>query len=200
MSNLVWHDDPKRITFVLSRYKFVAKMLSGCKSVLEIGCADGFGSRIVRQEVGSLTALDFDPVLIDSACQINDAEKWPIDFIVHDVLDAPPPGNFDGIYLVDVLEHIQPNDEILFVENILGSLNGTGTLIVGVPTLESQAHASEISRQGHVNCKTATELKALLSRYFYNVFIFSMNDEVIHTGFTPMAHYVFALCCHKKVV
>jgi len=25
-----------------------------------------------------------------------------------------------------------------------------------------------------------------------------MNDEVVHTGFTPLAHYVFALCCGKK--
>ena len=24
--------------------------------------------------------------------------------------------------------------------------------------------------------------------------MFSMNDEVVHTGFSPMAHYLFALC------
>ena len=41
-------------------------------------------------------------------------------------------------------------------------------------------------------------LKSLLSKYFHNVFIFSMNDEVVHTGFYPMAHYLFALCCDKK--
>ena len=28
---------------------------------------------------------------------------------------------------------------------------------------------------------------------------FSMNDEVVHTGFYPMAHYFFALCCGKKI-
>ena len=27
-----------------------------------------------------------------------------------------------------------------------------------------------------------------------------MNDEVVHTGFAPMAHYLFAVCCQKKVV
>ena len=25
-----------------------------------------------------------------------------------------------------------------------------------------------------------------------------MNDEVVHTGFYPMAHYLFALCAGKK--
>mgnify|MGYP007028595943 CR=1 FL=1 len=35
-------------------------------------------------------------------------------------------------------------------------------------------------------------------RFFDNVFLFSMNDEVVHTGFTPMAHYLFALCVGPK--
>ena len=36
MSNQVWHDDPKRLAFVLSRYKFVDRMLNGKNSALEI--------------------------------------------------------------------------------------------------------------------------------------------------------------------
>ena len=34
------------------------------------------------------------------------------------------------------------------------------------------------------------ELKKLMQHYFHNVFMFSMNDEVVHTGFHPMAHYL----------
>jgi hypothetical protein len=26
-----------------------------------------------------------------------------------------------------------------------------------------------------------------------------MNDETVHTGFYPMAHYLIALCCGKKI-
>src|SRR5438067_2878676 len=62
MSNQTWRDDPRRLLFVLARYKFVAKMLSGKRRVLEVGCADAFGTRLVMQEVGSVTAVDFDPV------------------------------------------------------------------------------------------------------------------------------------------
>ena len=29
MINQAWHNDPKRLTFTFSRYKFVAKMLAG---------------------------------------------------------------------------------------------------------------------------------------------------------------------------
>jgi len=83
MVNQSWNQDPKRTLFTLARYKFVARMLSGSGSVLEVGCADAFGTRLVQ-------------------------------------------------------------------------------------------------------------------RYFDNVFIFSMNDETIHTGFYPMAHYLLALCCGVK--
>ncbi|MCA6302689.1 MAG: hypothetical protein IM629_12150, partial [Phenylobacterium sp.] len=35
-------------------------------------------------------------------------------------------------------------------------------------------------------------------KFFSNVFLFSMNDEVVHTGFAPMAHYLFAIGAGKR--
>jgi hypothetical protein len=81
---------------VLACYKFVSKMFSGMQKVLDVGCADAFGTRVVRQEVPEVVATNFDPGFI------------------------------------------------------------------------------------------------------HNVFIFSMNDEVVHTGFHPLAHYLRALCCQRK--
>jgi hypothetical protein len=37
-----------------------------------------------------------------------------------------------------------------------------------------------------------------MKRFFKNVFMFSMNDEVVHTGYSKMSHYNFALCCGKR--
>ena len=45
MANQSWNEDSKRTLFTLSRYKFVSKMLCGLNTVLEIGCADAFGTR-----------------------------------------------------------------------------------------------------------------------------------------------------------
>src|SRR5579884_1413012 len=97
MSNQTWRDDPRRLLFVLSRYKFVAKMLSGRRRVLEVGCADAFGTRLVQQEVGAVTACDFDPVFVDDARERMRAEGWACDVVVHDILDGPvPPADFDA--------------------------------------------------------------------------------------------------------
>jgi hypothetical protein len=78
------------------------------------------------------------------------------------------------------------------------SVEPHGVAIIGAPSLESQFHASALSRQGHVNCQTGETLRAMCAERFHNVFMFAMNDEVVHTGFLPMAHYLIALCCGPK--
>ena len=198
MSGQVWRDDPRRLTFVLARYKFVAKMLSGKKSALEIGCADAFGTRLVRQEVERVTATDFDPLFIENAKSIADP-RWPVDFAVHDMLERRFPETFDAAYALDVIEHIRPKDELIFTSNIVTSLAPHGILILGCPSIHSQPFASPPSKEGHVNCKDGPGLKSLMEHFFHNVFLFSMNDEMVHTGFAPMAHYLLAIGSDLKV-
>lgn len=197
MSGWSWHDDPKRLVFFLARYKFVAKMIAGAEHALEVGCGDGFGTRIVAQSVKRVTAVDFDPEFVASATAAM-SDRWPFTCFVHDMLAGPVPGQFDAIYSLDVLEHIAPEQETRFLGNLVASLTPHGVAIIGSPSLQSQVHASAHSRIGHVNCKDQGELKRVMERWFHNVFCFSMNDEVVHTGFAAMSHYNLALCCAKR--
>jgi cyclopropane fatty-acyl-phospholipid synthase-like methyltransferase len=197
MASQAWYDDPKRLAFTLSRYKFVAKMLAGSEHVLEVGCADAFGTRVVVQEVKKLTAVDFDPLFVEDT-NARMSERWKFECRVHDLLAGPVSGQFDGAYALDVLEHIVPENEEHFLRNMVAPLTPRGVAIIGMPSLESQPYASELSKEGHVNCKTMPDLRAAMQRHFHNVFMFSMNDEVVHTGYYKMAHYLLALCCGKK--
>lgn len=199
MSNQTWKEDPRRLLFLLSRYKFVAKMLGGKQRVLEVGCADAFGTRLVSQEGCRVTACDFDPVFIADAQERMRTDGWACDTVVHDILAGPvPPADFDAAYSLDVFEHIVPEKEDLFVGNIARSLTRTGVAVVGSPSLQSQVYASPGSKAGHVNCKDGKEYKRVLERHFENVFLFSMNDEVVHTGYHPMAHYLLAVCAGRR--
>ena len=197
MSGSVWRDDPKRLVFSLARYKFTAKMLSGFSSVVEVGCGDGFGSRIVRQEVDRLLVTDIDPLFIERFRELISV-KWPTEAAVHNILDKPLDCRYDALYSLDVMEHIEENNESIFLNNVALSIRDHGVAIIGMPSIESQEYASAESKEGHVNCKTGTHLRELLSVYFENVFMFSMNDEVIHTGFFPMSHYLIGVCCAPK--
>jgi 2-polyprenyl-3-methyl-5-hydroxy-6-metoxy-1,4-benzoquinol methylase len=184
--------DPKHLLFNLSRYKFVSKMFAGLDRVLEIGCGDGFGTALVAREVKKLTATDIDARFIEDT-QKTHPYADTIDFVTHDMTHGPIGSVYDGAFSLDVLEHIDKKEEFKFMTNIVKCLKSDSVCIIGAPSLESQIYASELSKLGHVNCKTAPDLKTFMENFFHRVFIFSMNDEVLHTGFYPMAHYLFAL-------
>jgi hypothetical protein len=199
MASQTWRDDPKKFGIMLARYKFAAKMFEGIKGpVAEIGCADGFGARIVHQMVeGPLHLYDVEEAWLDSFTAAN------LQFWTHDITRAPLPHGpssmrYRAIYMLDVYEHIEPVREHTALSNICRSLTADGVFLIGTPSLESQVYASAISKAGHVNCKTGEGLRRLLLAFFDNVFMFGMNDEVIHTGFLPMAHYLFALCTGRR--
>ena len=196
-ADAAWHADPKRFGIVLARYKFAAKMLEGKARVLEVGCGDAWASRIVKQAVPSLVGIELLPEWVEDA-RLGMEDPWAFEVRQHDMLTGPVAGPFDAAYALDVLEHIDPKDEDRFIANIAASLVAPGVLLVGMPSLESQAYASPVSKEGHINCKTAPDLKAVMLKHFHDVFIFSMNDEVVHTGFHKLAHYLFALCVGKR--
>jgi 2-polyprenyl-3-methyl-5-hydroxy-6-metoxy-1,4-benzoquinol methylase len=194
-----WHIDPKRLVFSLARYKFASKMLSGKKRVFEIGCGDAFCSRLILQEVDELLVTDFDPVFLQDIEERMD-EAWPLSVKQHDFTLGPLSDQFDAAYSMDVIEHIPKEKTRTFLGNICKSLKQNGVLVIGEPSSSSQRHASENSKIGHVNCMDGPVLKALMSEFFENVFMFCMNDETLHTGFFPMAQYVFAVGSGVKAV
>ena len=149
------------------------------------------------KEVNSLSACDFDPVFIKDA-KMTHPFAGEIEFFVHDMVASAVGNSYDGIYFLDVLEHIQPQDEAKFMNNVMQGLTENGMCIAGIPSLESQTYASDISKAGHVNCKSGQEFKDMFKKYFRNVLMFSMNDEVLHTGFFPMSQYLFAIGIGKK--
>jgi len=192
-------NDPKRIGFLFARYKFVSKMFEGFNDVLEIGCQEGLGTVIVSKVVKNITAIDFYKPHIDS-CQERLVGLYNnINFMGFDIIDAPLNNRFDGAFSLDVLEHIDPAQEPNYMANIANSLKENGVFILGTPSLESQQYASRESQEGHINCHTGYETRELCKKYYENVFMFGMNDEVLHTGFMPMAHYIFALCVSPKI-
>ena len=189
MTRHAFEIDPKRLGFILARYKFVAKMLAGKRSVLEVGCADGYGSRVVRQAVGALTAIDIDLDSIAEARVHNDSKTWPVTFARGDAFEIKP--FWDAVYALDLLEHIEPSRECEFLRVLH---NVAPVCIIGTPSLESQQYASALSKQGHINCKGGEELRAACAQHWSQVFMFGMNDETLHTGYLPMCQYLFAVC------
>lgn len=185
-------NDPKHMAFVLARYKFVAKMFEGLDRVLEVGCGDAFGTPIVAQHVKNLHCVDWDERHIEGNTRRLAGLK-NLTFEVHDMNLKPTPKKYQAIFWLDVLEHLEPEKERSFFKNLSDSLEPDGILITGTPSKSAEMYQSEWSRKQHINLKYAHELKEIHQRYFKNTFSFAMNDEVLHTGFPQMCHYLFAM-------
>lgn len=183
MAAEAWQHDPKHLGFTLARYKFVARMFEGKHHVLEIGAGDGWFSRVVHQHVAKLTLIDKNA---------SDPLTYPC-VTKHDMVNGPISGRFDAAYALDVIEHIAPCDTFMFLANIEASVDGP--VIIGTPSLESQQYASEASRAEHINCISGDVLRASMQLHWGEVFMFGMNDEVLHTGHYGMCHYLLALAC-----
>lgn len=187
----------RHLLFVFSRYKFAAQMIGEepKKSVLELGCSEGVGTLILAQVASTVKAVDFDEqTLAWAKGALSDRN---IEFICDDFLGKRF-GEFDAVVSLDVIEHINSEKEDLFLQTLVMNLNDEGTAIIGTPNIAASAYASEASRIGHINLYDQQRLKNLLLKGFKNVYIFGMNDEVLHTGFHPMCHYIFALACNKR--
>jgi 2-polyprenyl-3-methyl-5-hydroxy-6-metoxy-1,4-benzoquinol methylase len=190
-------NDPKHMCFVLSRYKFVSRMLEGKRDILEVGAGDGFGVPIVAKEAKYILAIDPERRLIESNKERLKA-IGNIEFKVHDMSTSSlyvDTGytKFDGAYSIDVIEHLDKSKEDKFMYNIANSLKYNGIYVMGTPNLSASMYASKVSEVQHINLKDYKSLKNLMSRFYENVLMFSMNDEVVHTGYSNMAHYLFAV-------
>jgi 2-polyprenyl-3-methyl-5-hydroxy-6-metoxy-1,4-benzoquinol methylase len=186
--------DPKHLLFTLSRYKFAAKALSGKQRILEVGCQDGFGTTILSQTGSQIVGIDLMPKHIENAKTYVGGCSAKVKFYVADALDHTwDLGEFDGAVCLDVLEHVDKEDEDQFLNSICARLTPQAVLVIGTPSLESQRYASEGSEIGHVNCKTGLALQELAAKHLHNTFLFGMNDEVVHTGFHSMSHYLLLI-------
>lgn len=190
-----FYHDPKRLGFVLSRYKFAAKIACKNAKVLELGCSSGIGAPILAEMAKDYTGVDFDEVAIQTAkTNLSDAKFS----FLHDDFLGKTYGQFDAIISLDVIEHIQPPYEDLYFQTILDNLSSHGICVIGTPNITSAQYASSASQMGHINLFSQERLQKSLKTFFHQVFSFGMNDEILHTGFGPMAHYIICVGFQRK--
>jgi 2-polyprenyl-3-methyl-5-hydroxy-6-metoxy-1,4-benzoquinol methylase len=184
--------DPKHMGFVLSRYKFCAKMFEGMDLVLEVGCGDGFGTPVVAQAVKKVIAIEPDIRHI-KANRRRLKKLKNVEFRRMNICEDVPKERFDGAFSMDVIEHLDKPLNKSFFENQCACLHDDGVCIVGTPNITAGKYASPRSRVQHINLQSQASLKKMMYGFFKRVFMFGMNDEVLHTGYAPMCHYIFGV-------
>ncbi len=189
-----FQENPFEFLFVLSRYKFAARLLEKKAHVLDAGCGLGIGSVLLSKFSEKVTAVDFDQELIRN----NRIQYQNIPNLSFEPCDLTqlPTGHptYDAVVSLDVIEHFPKEAIPAVVENLSRLTADHGFAVIGTPNIASQPFASKRRLDSHFHEFAPEELKDLLKGYFKNVFVFSMTDENVSLNFPKMAWYLMALC------
>lgn len=192
-----YYESPRRLLHSMAYYKFASKLIGPRKRVLDVGCGEGIGTWLLAVENGTALGVDLDANAI--ACAQRNFPDPRIRFARADFLTMPA-DQWDAVVNFDLVEHILPANLGPFWRKLADHLAHDGIAVIGTPNITSDQYAGPVARAGHVNLYSGQRLEAELREYFHHVFLFAANDEVVHTGFLPMAHYLIAVCCRKRAV
>lgn len=113
----------------LGRYYFATDLLKGAQTVLDIACADGYGTKILSQSVSSVVGMDKNETYLSIARSNNNGNN--ITYQCINVDEESIVGNYNGIVCFETLEHLKY--PYLFLKNLYEILDEKGLLILSVP-------------------------------------------------------------------
>jgi 2-polyprenyl-3-methyl-5-hydroxy-6-metoxy-1,4-benzoquinol methylase len=189
-------EDTLHFTIRLARFKFIARLVKPDDKILEIGCGSGVGTIFVGQHCTSIKGIDIVSSEISYAKELNRRDN--VSFESTDFLQYPEKNKYNVVYSLDVIEHMPEAVGRRFVEKTCRHLTDDGMLVIGTPSCYSYEYESESARAGHVKMYDQKELVAMVENFYGRVIAFSMNDEIVHTGFHKLAWYYIILAFMPK--
>lgn len=188
--------NPLMTAIKLARYKFVYRLLDKDDTVLDLGCGYGYSSYFFSKACKYVRGVDL--IIKPDVMQKKFLTASNISFVQGDLMTYNDDNLYSVIVMLDVIEHFSMTDGEAVIARYLKNLAPSGLIIIGTPNKYSEAYRSHGGKDAHLYEYTPDELRCMLKKYFSRVILFSMNDEVVHTGFDKLAWYLFAVCSCKK--
>lgn len=169
---LLEKETPLMIARHLSAYRFSKDYILG-RSVLDIGCGEGYGSFYLASVAESVKALDYDNAVIDYAK--DKYQKDNLRFYTMDVNNLSSLNDrFDVVTSFQVIEHIRDPDG--FLKNIKNLLKENGVFICSTPNKRDASPCRDTPlNKFHVKEYLCDEFKELLGRSFRAVDLFGLR-------------------------
>jgi SAM-dependent methyltransferase len=141
--------------------KFYVPYFARCKHVLDVGCGEGqFIEELTAQGIRA-SGVDADPVMVQKCHErgLSVAEADLFDYL------PQHPGQFDGVFCSNLIEHLAMPDVLRFLELARAALQPGGVMLIATPNAESLVvHLYEFWRDAtHVRLYNRPLLEFLLS-------------------------------------
>lgn len=162
--------DDLMISHHMARYEWAidSKKITG-KKVLDLGCGEGYGTKMLRDAGFDTTGMDISPEVVQDA-----QRKYNGEFFQGDIRAIPQPdASFDSIICFEVIEHIDLEPKAF--SEMFRILRPGGTLVISTPNIEvhhqagrNPFHLHEFSKSEMEGCLkiggfAATEMFGQLS-------------------------------------
>ncbi|MDD5120677.1 MAG: class I SAM-dependent methyltransferase [Candidatus Omnitrophica bacterium] len=172
---LLEKETPLMIARHFCAYKFAKEFVQG-KSVLDIGCGEGYGSDFLAGFAKEVTGIDYDPAVINYA---RDKYSKPgLKFSILDIANLSSLNRkFDVICSFQNIEHISDTEKLL--EDISSLLKDEGIFICSTCNIKDASPGSKVPyNKFHVKEYLIDEFKEMLEKYFKRVEIFGLKRGV----------------------
>lgn len=170
--------DLEQITSLVDRhiaaYKFCSTFAKR-KRILEIGCGDGYGTRLLARTALRIIGIDkdADPIRI-ARLQAKRSGFQNISFRSMDAVNLPTIGRFQVIVSLQVIEHIHDLDG--YLKSMLNNLSRNGKVIISTPNRELRLLPGQRPwNEFHVREFDAARLRNLLEKYFRHVTLYGLH-------------------------
>ena len=113
----------------LARYLWAGDILKDSENVLDVACANGYGTNLISQKVKKVVGIDKNERYLDIA-----RTKYHRENILYERLDVDSQkikGNYDAILCFETLEHVKYPQQLL--EKLYSVLKDNGLLLLSVP-------------------------------------------------------------------
>lgn len=116
----------------LGRYFFASDVIKGFEKVLDVACADGYGTRVLSESVSSVIGVDKNEKYLKIANKKYNYKN--IEFRRIDIDEDKITDKYDGIVCLETLEHLKYPKKFLI--NLYEVLADSGKMVLSIPNSE----------------------------------------------------------------
>ena len=113
----------------LGRYYFASDILKNSKKVLDVACADGYGTYILSKTIKKVYGIDCNRDYLEIAK--NNYKNDNIEYKCIDLDTSEIDDTYDGIVCFETLEHLKKPEKFLY--NLYKILDNDSILLLSIP-------------------------------------------------------------------
>lgn len=175
---------------LVESYEFARRQFGVSDRVLDIACGDGYGCRILAEQVGQVLGVDINRSLIAANQDANAVTN-----VKYDVADclalSLPDSAMTGATAMELIEHLPVEQVDQFVKEVRRVVAPGGIFVCSTP---QNSHGDIPVVPWHVKEYSVHELRAILERHFGSVKILSSKSAGRLSESCDSGQKMVALC------